>query len=272
MRTKIIAEMCYNHQGNMDYACKMIEEASKLNLYAVKFQKWDIDNFPEDIKNKERNDIHSFGETYYKHRKKLELSIKQLIELKHYAKSKGLKFICSGKEFNSIKQIIEKIGVDYIKVPSQRYFDNKIFNYLVSNKNKGYKIIVSSGMCYGNEVNKSKWIKFADVLMHCVSLYPAYDENCDIEFMKNKKIYNGYSSHEINGNACKYAVVAGAKYIERHYTLDKTMKGTDQSLSSDFKEMKKIIKEIIQVEKILGNGQRNLSYKEIENRMYYRSF
>jgi sialic acid synthase SpsE len=271
MQTRIIAEMCYNHQGNMENAYKMIDEVSKLNLYAVKFQKWDIESFPEDIKNKRRDDDHSFGSTYYEHRKKLEFTVKQLKELKKYSENKGLKFICSGKDFNSIKTIVEDIEVDYVKVPSQRYFDNKIFNYLINNK-KNYKIIVSTGMCYERELKKSKWIVYADILMHCISLYPAYNENCDIGFMRSHIFYNGYSSHEINGTACKYAVVAGAKYIERHYTLDKTLKGTDQKLSSDFKEMQRIIEDIEEAEIILGNGQRNLSYQELENRQYYRSF
>ena len=83
MRTKIIAECCYNHNGSIEQAKKMIREAAKLKLWAVKFQKWNIEGFSEKIKNMKRNDPdHDFGETYYEHRKYLEFSIEQLNELK----------------------------------------------------------------------------------------------------------------------------------------------------------------------------------------------
>jgi sialic acid synthase SpsE len=272
MRTKIIAEIGYNHNGSMDLAKQLIREAAKLGLWAVKFQKWNIEGFPENIKNQKRNTPdRDYGETYYEHRKILELSIEQLEELRNYTEKKGLIFIVSGKDLQSIKDLMQ-LRLNYIKVPSQRYHDNNIFKYLFFNKIRmNFQIIVSTGMLIGPQIRKSRWIKCADILMHCISLYPAKLNQCNFAWM-NLLPYNGYSSHEIKGKAIKYAVASGIKYIERHFTLNKEDKGSDHKISSDVKEMKNIIKEIKEVEEVLGDGKRNLSKEELELGKYYRSF
>lgn len=273
MRTKIILEIGYNHQGDTELAKEIINEASKLKVWAVKFQKWEVEAFPPEIKNKKRTDEYRLADTYYEHRKILEFSIKQLKELKKYAEDKGLKFVCSGKDFISIKKIVEDLNCKYIKLPSQRYKDHDIYTYLMRNKNKkNLVIMVSTGMHLQGEIPRSRWTEQADVRMHCISDYPANLSQCDFEFMRQMRFYNGYSSHEKNGEAIKYAVAIGAKYIERHFTLDKNMKGSDQVVSCDSKEMRKIIAEIKEVEKILGDGTRKLSKKELDNRLFYKSF
>ena len=269
MQSKIILEACYNHNGQMDIAKQMIDEAIQLNIWAVKFQKWSINDFPEQIKNQPRNDKHSFGKTYYEHRKALELTIDQLLELKDYTESKGLIFICSGKDLASIKLLIQH-GIDYIKLPSQRLLDQSIIDFLKPIE-KDLFILASTGMHYEDEILKSYWYKNADVIMHCITDYPAKLNDCDIAFM-NKLRYNGYSSHEFEGRAIKYAVIGGAKYIERHYTLDKSMKGADHIVSSDYKEMCNIIEEIKEAEMILGNGKRDMNKSELANRKYYLGF
>jgi sialic acid synthase SpsE len=277
MHTKIIGEVGYNHQGEYDIAKQLIDEAAELGLWAVKFQKWTIDEFPEHIKKKSRNDKNSFGKNYYEHRKKLEFSIRQLKMLKNYAEKQGLEFMCSGKDFTAVKELVE-MGCKYIKLPSQRYKDNDIFKYLYRARGeKRFNILVSTGMNDGEEALRSRWIDCADVLFHCISLYPAKPKECELAFgrklwaLRGGKSF-GYSSHEDEGKAIKYAVAAGATYIERHITLDKTWKGTDHKLSSDVEEMKRIIKEIEEVEMILGDGKRRMTKKEKEYRAYYRSY
>ena len=272
MHTKVIAELCYNHQGSIELAKKMIDKASELGLWAIKLQKWDVEGLPVSIKNKKRNDKHAFGETYYEHRKALEFSISQLKELKDYAENKGLEFMCSGKDYNSFIDLVN-MNIKHIKVPSQRYLDNDVCKFLVRKRSiKGFKVYVSTGMYKELEILNSKWVNEADVIMHCISLYPASLDKCDFGFLKSMPFYNGYSSHEKDGKAIKYAVAMGCEYIERHFTLDKNMKGTDQSLASDPEEMQRIIKEIKEAELIYGNGYRNLSPKEIDVRSFYRSF
>lgn len=267
MLTKMIAEICYNHQGSIETAKKMIDECANLGLWSVKFQKWDIESFPPEIKNKKRDDKHAFGATNYEHRKFLEFNIEQLKELKEYAESKGLVFMCSAKDFNSTKLLVEN-GFKYIKLPSQRYLDNKMFNYLMDHK--GLFILVSTGMHTENEILSSRWPAYAKVIMHCVSCYPVKDENADLGMIRKYPFYNGYSCHELTGNGVKYAVAMGCEYIERHFTLDKSMKGTDHKLSSDPEEMRNIINQIKEAE--LMTGMRRMTYEEKENMKYYRSF
>lgn len=278
MKTKIILEIGYNHQGDIEIAKHLIDEAKKLKVWGVKFQKWSIEEFPENIKKQIRNDENSFGKNYYEHRKFLEFSIDQLKELKEYSNEKGLKFVCSGKDFTAIKQLVN-MGCQYIKLPSQRYKTHDIFKYLTKNK-KGYKILVSCGMNNGQEIYKSRWVELADVLFYCISLYPAKINEIDFETMRKLFTYRqykykgicGYSSHEEKGDGIKYAVLLGADYIERHFTLDKTMKGSDHKISSDPEEMKKIIKDIKEIEKLLGTGNRQLTKEELKLREYYWSF
>ena len=218
MKTKIILEFAYCHNGSVTKAKKMIDKASELDVWAIKLQKWDVDGLPKWKKDEKRTDENAYGETYYEHRKKLELSIKELWKLKTYAHNKGLEFICSGKDFVSVKQLVEA-GFKWIKLPSQRYGNNKIFKYLMRNKKKQkLKIIISTGMKYENEILNSKWINCADVIMHCISKYPAQLEDCNFGFMRRHKFYNGYSSHEEKGEGIVPALFSGAGYIERHYT------------------------------------------------------
>jgi sialic acid synthase len=271
MRTKLILEVGYNHQGDMDKAKELIDDASELKAWAIKFQKWDVDGFPKEIKDKKRTDNHAFGKTYYQHRKHLEFSIKQLKELKKYAEKKGLVFICSGKDLKSIKQIVEDLKCEWVKVPSQRYKDNAIFKYLYYKK-PDVKIMVSTGMQYHNEIPKSRWLKEANVIMHCVSNYPTKLKDCDLGVLNTFDFYNGYSSHEVNAMGVQYAVAMGCEYIERHFTFDKNAKGTDHQVSSDVEEVKEIIKDIEFVETLLGSGKRELTDIERSNKAFYGSF
>lgn len=269
LRTKIIAEIGYNHNGSIELAKEMIEAAADLNLWAVKFQKWAVDDFPKWLKRQERSIENSFGLTYYDHRKFLEFSIDQHAQLKEYAESLGLQYICSGKDFTSVKELVDELKIKYIKLPSQRLIDQSIFDYL-----KPKKIIkmISTGMSYEKEIVESRWLKEADVIMHCVSLYPARIEDCDFGFLRNNSFFNGYSSHEEDGSAIKYAVMLGCEYIERHFTTDKTLKGSDHKISSDPDEMRRIITEIREAEIIFGDGKRNISGNEQKIRDFYREF
>lgn len=278
MKTKIILECGYSHNGSFEKAKEMIDAAAKLKVFGIKFQKWEVDEFPDHIKNLERQSENSYGENYYEHRKFLEFDMDQILELKRYSEKKGLNFICSGKDFTSIKKLCDA-NINYIKLPSQRYKDNEIFKYLFRKQAEGFIIFVSTGMMWGKEVVRSRWLECADVLFHCISLYPAPLDKLHFEFMrklffirqKNGKAC-GYSSHEIEAKGIPYSIVIGADYIERHFTLDKTDKGSDHKISSDPKDIKKLIKEIENVETMLGNGNRPLGIEELRLREYYRSY
>ena len=280
MKTKIILETGCNHNGNYGIATEMINQAALLGVWGVKFQKRDIDSFPEDLKKLPRDLKTSFGENYYEHRKALEFTKEQMCELKKYAEFRGLKFCCSVFDLNSLANMAE-IECSHIKLPSQLYTDQVLQKELIVVRNTfGAKILVSTGMHNAEEIINNDWLKYADIMFHCISIYPCELKEMNLIFIQQlKKLSSeyggfsvGYSSHDYQGEGIKSAVIAGAEYIERHFTLDKTMKGSDHgTVSSDVQEMEHIIAEIKIAEEIMG-GERVCSEKEKKIRQVYRGF
>jgi sialic acid synthase SpsE len=267
MQTKLILEIGYNHNGDEDLAMRMIEEAAKLGAWGVKFQKWNYEGFPEDVKSIKRDPINSYGKTYYEHRKAVEFDIDTLYELEEFAETCGLEFVCSGKDYASIQALL-KMRCKNIKVPSQRFLDKEILELLSKTE---ARVMVSAGMHSDIDIQFSPWWGVADVMMHCVSLYPAPLAECNIDYMRRTG-FNGYSSHEIEGRAIKYAVICGADWIERHYTFDKQSKGSDHKISSDFAEIKRIQSEIEEAEEIRGSSVRIVSNEEKKVYEFYGRF
>lgn len=280
MQTKIILEFGCNHQGNIDYAKQMIDQAKELEVWAVKLQKRDIDSIPDYVKNKQRSLNDSFGLTYYEHRKALEFDIEQMFELKSYAETKGLVFICSAFDEKSV-DVLTQIGCEYIKLPSQLYSDENLKVKLLSAKEIcKTKILLSTGMHSAEEILNNTWMQKADIIFHCISVYPHYVNEMNLIFLNalvqqsgRHGFTPGYSSHDVNGYGIPYAVMAGAKIIERHYTLDKKLKGSDHAtVSSDYTEMKAIINSIKATELTMGDSKRECSNREKKTRLIYRGF
>jgi sialic acid synthase SpsE len=287
MKTKIILEFGCNHQGDFNIAKQMIDEAYKLGVWGIKFQKRDIESMSEEEKNKPRSMSNSFGTTYYEHRKALEFTPKQLAELRDYCKTKNLRFVCTAFDLKSIYDLAS-INCHLIKLPSQLYRKERLKNALLSiRKKKGIKILVSTGMhtaleistglCTNFEIYNNSWIQQANIIFHCISVYPAPLQLINLSTLQRlKEIAKGkvgYSSHDLKGEGVKFAVLCGAEYIERHFTLDKTWKGSDHStVSSDPPEVQKIIAGIEWAEKLLGDPERLCSPKEQKVRKVYRGF
>lgn len=272
-KVKLLLECGCNHQGNLETAMSMIEEAARLKVWGIKFQKRDIEAIPDKVKNKKRSLSNSFGETYYEHRKFLEFDIDEIRLLKKMSETKGLKFVCSAFDIKSIKDLI-RVGCKYIKLPSQLLLDKDIANILLQNKTS-YKILVSTGMHEWEEIENCIWLNHADVIFHCISTYPAKITEMNLETIGNLNSITtaniGYSSHEMEGAGIKFAVLAGAKYIERHFTLNTEWKGSDHgTVSSDVPEIKRIISDIEWAERIRGTQERLCRLKERNVRKVYR--
>lgn len=279
MNTKIILELGCNHQGDISIAKQMIDDAKKLNVYGIKLQKRCLELLPDEIKNMKRDLKNSFGETYYEHRKALEFTKEQIKELKEYTESKGLNFSVSVFDIESAKEMID-CRVRNIKIPSQ-YFSLQSINVFLMAKKYQHKLFLahSSGMHTYKEIISNKFFNnFFDVFYYCRSIYPLKKiDQADIGqavklFSLLKKEYAGYSSHDYQGDFISSFIVMGAKWIERHYTLDKTMKGSDHgTVSSDYKEMKKIIERIEHAERLLEckNESAIIDPEEIKNRAFY---
>lgn len=275
MKTKIILEIGCNHQGDFEIAKKIIEDAKKLNVWAIKFQKRDIASLPN--KCIVRNLENSFGCNYCEHRANLEFSIEQIKDLNDYALTLGLNTMVTVFDIPSFLEM--KDIFCNIKIPSQYYSDYTLNKELFDNAKK-YRIFVSTGMHTLDEIINFQYFDKAYCTMYCRSIYPHSVKEALLKnaIMLKDNLVNselGYSSHDKDGEAIKYMVLLGAMYIERHYTLDKNMKGSDhKTVSSNFEDMKKIIEDI----EIMEENMKYINYTDLISdeekriRKVYRGF
>jgi SAM-dependent methyltransferase len=160
-----------------------------------------------------------------------------------------------------------RCGIKYIKLPSQLY-TSKLVKFLYNKKlRRELKIVLSTGMHTLDQVFKNSNYNYADIIFYCRSIYPCVLNEVNFKgFIEMKsKINNvdnninvGYSSHDVRGEAIPHMVLLGAKHIERHYTLDTKMKGSDhKTVSSDYEEMETIIKGIKEAENMLAHYDLN---------------
>ncbi len=243
--TYLIGEIGQNHNGSVDVAKLIIDYAAmevidsefdiKLKpMDAVKFTIRDLDNeLSKSAMNKPYISEHSFGKTYGEHRRFLELSFEEHLELYKYAKSKELDFIETLCSIECIK-VLDFFQPDYLKVASRDLSNIPLLSALASTK---IPIIISTGMTGKKELDDAietiTQVHEEITILHCVSEYPTNYENINlnaIRFLKEhySQYRVGYSDHSVGISMPVAAVALGAEVIEKHITLDRKMKGTDQ--------------------------------------------
>jgi len=261
----LIAEIGCNHLGNILVAKKMISELKKNGINYVKFQKR---NNRILLSKKEYNKPHpvpenSYGTTYGKHREYLEFNLKQHKELQSYCKKKSINYSSSVWDWKSTKEIIS-LKTSYIKVPSACNLDFKILKLLRDNYTG--EIHLSFGMT--TPLEEEKIIKFFEVnnsakkrliIYSCVSGYPVSPEDLSLlDILRLKNLFKhrvksiGFSGHHNGISADIAAYTLGATHIERHFTLDRTWKGTDHSASLEIPGIRKLKRDLINVQKSLN--------------------
>lgn len=253
----VVAEIGCNHMGDINIAKQMIEIASNFcNADIIKFQK----RTPSEILTEEEYNAphpvptNSFGKTYGQHREYLEFNIDQHRELMEECKKYGKVYSCSVWDLTSAKEICS-ISPDIIKIPSacSNYF--KLLDYIFENF-KG-EVHLSLGMTTAKEreeiVNyfKKKRRNKDLVLYHCISGYPvSFEDICLLEIKKLKQGYKetvkdiGFSGHHLGIAIDVAAYTLGAGYIERHFTLDRTWKGTDHAASLEPDGLRKLVRNL----------------------------
>ncbi len=246
----LIAEIGLNHNGSEILAMKMIEAAAYAGATFVKFQKRD----PSALATKDFLDspfakCPALGTNQRIVRERLELDLDVFVRLREYAESLGLIFFSSAFDIPSLNFLIEA-GVGIIKIASHSLTNQPLINEV---KNTCLPVILSLGGSTEKEQEKVIDILRVNplVLMHCVSSYPTADNIAKLDTINVlKEKYSlpvGFSSHERGIDLSIAASTLGASLIERHFTINRSMVGLDQSISlepSEFSKMSKIIKRV----------------------------
>ena len=273
----IIAEAGVNHNGDIRLAKKLIDEACNAGADAVKFQTFKAEKLVCKSAEKAKYQLETTdgNETQFDMLKKFELSDLMHRELMDYASKRGIKFLSTPFDTDSLRYLVE-LGIDIIKLPS-----GEVTNYplLVAAAETGLSIILSTGMSDMSEVETAvdvlKSAGAKDItLLHCNTQYPTpcYDVNLKamdaLKAIKGVKV--GYSDHTLGIEVPIAAVALGAEVIEKHFTLDKNMDGPDHKASLEPDELKAMVSAIRNIEKSLGDGIKVPSVSEIDNREIVR--
>ena len=267
----IVAEIGQNHNGDMKIAKGLIDQSASDGVDAVKFCKRDIkSDLTKGKYNSPYLTVNSFGKTYGEHREFLELSKEQHLELKEYAESKGLFYFASVCDFKSADEM-DEIGILMFKIAS-RDLTNKPLVEHVAKKQK--PIFLSTGMSSIFEIEKAINLirKYHNqiIIFQCTSEYPAKYEDINlnvISSLKDKFNLNiGMSDHSSGIMVACAAVAMGACAVEKHVTLDRSMKGTDHQASLDPPGMARLVEWIRNFEKAKGNGLKSVYSDEFINK------
>lgn len=259
-----IAEIGCNHKGDMEIAHEMITTAAIFcKVDAVKFQK----RTPKELLTEEEynaphsNPVNSYGDTYGEHREYLEFDQEQHRQLKKWCEELGLIYTVSVWDLTSAKEMVA-LKPAMLKIPSASNFKLNLLKYLCDHF-KG-EIHLSLGMTTRDEEREivnffEKKGRNRDLVIYaCTSGYPvAFEDICLLEILRLKDAFNqrvkgiGFSGHHLGIAADVAAMTLGAMWVERHFTLDRTWKGTDHAASLEPDGMRKVARDLRSVHKAL---------------------
>ena len=274
MSVFIIAEAGVNHNGSLDLAKKLIDEACSAGADAVKFQTFKAKNLATKSSQKAayQKETTNKEETQFDMLKKLELNKKEHEELISYCVNKKIIFLSSPFDIESI-DLLNDLGLKIFKIPSGEITNLPYLKYL-GKLNK--KIILSTGMSNMDEVKNALDIlinsgtkKSNITILHANTEYPTPMKDVNLRAMvsigKELDIKIGYSDHTLGIEVGIAAVAMGASCIEKHFTLDKNLKGPDHKASLEPDQLKEMVRAIRNIEIALGDGVKKPSQSEIPN-------
>jgi len=280
-RVLIIAEAGVNHNGDINMAKKLIDVAAVAGVDYVKFQTFKTENLVSAKAKKadyqKANLQDDASDSQFDMLKKLELSIDNHHELIAYCKIKGIKFLSTAFDLDSI-DLLKDIGIDLFKIPSGE-ITNLPYLQKIGSFNK--QVILSTGMCVMSEIEdavhvlvKAGTLKENISILHCTTDYPTAMKDVNLNAMlsieKKLGLSVGYSDHTLGIEVPIAAVAMGAIVIEKHFTLDKTLPGPDHKASLEPEELTAMVKGIRNIEAALGDSEKQPSEIEIKNRLVAR--
>ena len=268
----IIAEAGVNHNGKMELAYKLVDAAKEAGVDAVKFQIFKSEKLiskstkmADYQKENLKENISQLDMV-----KKLELSYEDFIKINEYCKEKGIMFMATPFDNDSLDFLIDTLKVDVLKIGSGD-LNNYPFLEKVALKNK--EIILSTGMSNLSDIEGalefiSQYTDKEVKVLHCTTNYPCPMDEVNLKAMNTIKdafqVAVGYSDHTLGIEVPIAAVALGAEIIEKHFTLDKTMEGPDHVASLEPDELKEMTRTIRNIEKALGSGIKKPNKSEVK--------
>ncbi|MDK2821918.1 MAG: N,N-diacetyllegionaminate synthase [Clostridia bacterium] len=274
MKAFIIAEAGVNHNRSVELAKRLIDEAVKCRVDAVKFQTFRAENVISQFAPMAEYQKRNIGmeKSQLEMVKELELSFHDFEELKRYCDEKGIIFLSSPFDIESAR-FLKDLGVEIFKVPS-----GEIVNYPLLKEIGSYrkKVILSTGMADLGEIEDALDVltyygtKREEIaVLQCNTEYPTPFEDVNLRAMltikEAFKVDVGYSDHTPGIEMPIAAVALGASVIEKHFTLNKNLPGPDHKASLEPDELGAMVRAIRNVEKALGDGIKKPSKSEIKN-------
>lgn len=269
----IIAEAGVNHNGSIDMAKQLIEAAAVAGVDYVKFQTFKAEELvTKDAKQAEYQQRNAADDSQYTMLKKLELTPRQHEELIAYCQQKGVRFLSTAFDLESI-EYLHSLNLGLWKIPSGEITN---YPYLKKIAQYGEPVIMSTGMCSMDDVEqalnvllKNGLTKEQITLLHCNTEYPTPMQDVNLKAMLQMRdkfgIKVGYSDHTKGIEVPIAAVAMGADVIEKHFTLDRTLPGPDHKASLEPNELNAMVDAIRNIEQALGDGQKHVSVSEEKN-------
>ena len=265
--TFITAEIGINHNGDIEVAKKLIDIAKTAGCDAVKFQKRKIDVvYSKEVLDSPRES--QWGTTTREQKMGLEFEKEEYDIIDKYCLQKNIEWYASSWDIDSQK-FLRQYNLKHNKVASAMLTHKKLLDVIAEEQKNTF---ISTGMSTIDEIKNAVTIfekhNCPFELQHSNSSYPMKDEEANLECIKTlKNQFNcniGYSGHESSGyliSVC--AVVLGATSVERHITLDRTMYGSDQAASLEPKGLERLVRDIKNIKKIFGNGEKRVWESEL---------
>ncbi len=268
----IIAEAGVNHNGSITLARELVDAAKEAGANCVKFQTFRAENLVTKTSPKAAYQLKvtPTTESQFDMLKSLELTEAHYVDLIEYCKKREITFLSTPYNIEDI-DFLHKLKVPAFKIASGQIVEDPFLDYI---SKVNIPIIASTGMAYLADIDKAVRIFRNNgledfVILQCTTNYPSKSEDSNLRAMVTMgeafKCFVGYSDHTLNNLSMLGSIALGAKVIEKHFTLDKNMKGPDHSCSADPKDFLQLVKEIRELESALGHGLKIPTKDEVIN-------
>ena len=265
----VIAEIGHNHQGNLENAIKLIRAAAGAGATAAKFQKRENKTlFTPELYNQKYNSENAFGETYGEHREALEFGVDEYKVCMAEAKKIGITFFATAFDFKSA-DFLSNLEVPAYKIASGDLQNLPLLRYVAKFRKP---MIISTGGSnidmIRSAVETIQSVHNQVAILQCTASYPAKYEHLNLKVIATLRDMFpeniiGYSGHD-NGIAMSVvAYTLGARIIEKHFTLNRTLKGTDHVFSLEPQGMQKMVRDLNRAAVAIGSGEKVIYEEEI---------